>query len=349
MDDSYYDFDRDVYINKEYGCWKIGLKKKGSEKGEEIEIQFKEPVWLPKISTKAQTYIKYWKNHVEEEELEEEKPKQERELHVLDKGIIKNLLESAIKRKYHDKAKQSFDNMYSLVVFNKIVDFYNRTKNINIDQINNELANNFFNYYENHKSNLIKKYVTEYKQYIREFDIEQNEARERRDTIEKYYKSWKEKLKASEDNEIKNVYRYYWDEYYRYNDPQCLFSKKFPSNNFKSMITETKNCAYCGISAEQISLLREKGKIHTKSGRGFSLEIDRKNPNEEYTKDNCCMVCYWCNNAKTDEFTFEEFEPIAKGINEVWNRRLKEISAESKIEFSYGNSKPISEDNSDCK
>lgn len=35
------------------------------------------------------------------------------------------------------------------------------------------------------------------------------------------------------------------------------------------------------------------------------------------------MSCYWCNNAKTDEFTFEEFEEIGKSFGLVWNKRLK--------------------------
>ncbi|WP_188117205.1 hypothetical protein [Campylobacter concisus] len=37
------------------------------------------------------------------------------------------------------------------------------------------------------------------------------------------------------------------------------------------------------------------------------------------------MACYWCNNAKTDEFSPEEFKPIAEGIREVWNKRLGEL------------------------
>jgi hypothetical protein len=41
------------------------------------------------------------------------------------------------------------------------------------------------------------------------------------------------------------------------------------------------------------------------------IEIHRKNSNKEYTKDNCVISCYWCNNAKTDGFTYEE-------VGEVW-------------------------------
>jgi len=36
------------------------------------------------------------------------------------------------------------------------------------------------------------------------------------------------------------------------------------------------------------------------------------------------MSCYWCNNAKTDEFTAEEFAVIGKAIAMVWHDRLRE-------------------------
>ena len=42
----------------------------------------------------------------------------------------------------------------------------------------------------------------------------------------------------------------------------------------------------------------------------------------DYKLDNVVLACYWCNNAKTDEFSPNEFKEIARGINEVWKRRL---------------------------
>jgi 5-methylcytosine-specific restriction endonuclease McrA len=54
------------------------------------------------------------------------------------------------------------------------------------------------------------------------------------------------------------------------------------------------------------------------------MEVERFDSNLEYTKDNCAMACYWCNNAKTDEFTKEEFQPIADQIKLVWETRLAE-------------------------
>jgi hypothetical protein len=106
------------------------------------------------------------------------------------------------------------------------------------------------------------------------------------------------------------------------------------TEEFNSLINE-KTCAYCGISVKQISELGANGKLNNKRSdtRGYTLEIDRKEPNLEYTKDNCCMTCYWCNNAKTDEFDHLEFKEIARGINSVWKSRGVDIVDFNNITF----------------
>ena len=105
------------------------------------------------------------------------------------------------------------------------------------------------------------------------------------------------------------------------------FENIFSISDFNTMLDQ-KSCAYCGISVDQIKELGESGLLHNKRSekRGYTLEIDRKIPNLEYTSDNCCMSCYWCNNAKTDEFSQHEFKEIARGINHAWNHRLKNNS-----------------------
>ncbi len=79
----------------------------------------------------------------------------------------------------------------------------------------------------------------------------------------------------------------------------------------------SSNCSYCGFSLKSI----EKLKLRTKRSRGYSLEVDQINAYENYTDTNCTAACYWCNNAKTDEFNPSEFKEIARGINKVWNKR----------------------------
>jgi len=80
-------------------------------------------------------------------------------------------------------------------------------------------------------------------------------------------------------------------------------------------------CSYCEISDAQISELRKDGKIKTKRGRGHNMEIDRKNSNREYHFYNVRLACYWCNNAKTDEFDEVEFEEVGMAIKGIWKNR----------------------------
>lgn len=69
--------------------------------------------------------------------------------------------------------------------------------------------------------------------------------------------------------------------------------------------------------------MADLGVLNKKKDRGWKLEIDRLDSNFEYRPSNTVMCCYWCNNAKTDEFTRDEFMEIAKAIRNVWNNRLR--------------------------
>ena len=121
----------------------------------------------------------------------------------------------------------------------------------------------------------------------------------------------------------------------------------FPEEEFNKMLDKT-TCSYCGISLAQIEELGKNGKLNNKRSdtRGYTLEIDRKLPNLEYSKENCCMACYWCNNAKTDEFSPKEFKPIAEGIRKAWNERLKQIG---KAEIEYKSDEKFWETDFDTK
>ncbi len=86
-----------------------------------------------------------------------------------------------------------------------------------------------------------------------------------------------------------------------------------------------RKCHYCEITEIEIAELIEKDLITTKRliTRGRKLEIERLLPNETYDKlSNLVFCCYWCNNAKTDEFTREEFIPLGHAIRDVWSKRL---------------------------
>ncbi|HEY0244976.1 MAG TPA: hypothetical protein VGC01_05390 [Mucilaginibacter sp.] len=92
--------------------------------------------------------------------------------------------------------------------------------------------------------------------------------------------------------------------------------------NYWSITTEPR-CHYCGITQENLTLLHTLGLVNNKRAtRGKTLEIDRKNPNEPYSNiQNLTYSCYWCNNAKTDTFTEEEFLIVGEAISKIWKSR----------------------------
>jgi 5-methylcytosine-specific restriction endonuclease McrA len=90
---------------------------------------------------------------------------------------------------------------------------------------------------------------------------------------------------------------------------------------------EKRCCKYCEITDAEIDTLRTNGLIKTKRGRGFRLEIDRLNSNKEYWDNNIVLACYWCNNAKTDEFTQDEFKLVGNVIKKIWDERLKTVKS----------------------
>lgn len=108
-----------------------------------------------------------------------------------------------------------------------------------------------------------------------------------------------------------------FEKYYVENE----FPKLFPITEFNKML-KSEECFYCGITKIQIEELGGEHLLSKKTLRGWNLEIDRKTANYEYTSNNCVMSCYWCNNAKTDEFNAEEFKPIGMLIGETLRKRL---------------------------
>lgn len=87
----------------------------------------------------------------------------------------------------------------------------------------------------------------------------------------------------------------------------------------------SRHCEYCGINEIEIHNLIQYGLLTTKRlrTRGRSMEVDRKQSEGPYSSDNIVLCCYWCNNAKTDEFSYEEFKEIAKSFKQVWQKRLE--------------------------
>jgi hypothetical protein len=88
--------------------------------------------------------------------------------------------------------------------------------------------------------------------------------------------------------------------------------------------TAEKRCHYCKITQDELDKLHTLGLNNKRTTRGKTLEIERKIADESYSNiSNLTYCCYWCNNAKTDTFTEEEFKIIGQAIGMVWKLRLK--------------------------
>lgn len=77
-----------------------------------------------------------------------------------------------------------------------------------------------------------------------------------------------------------------------------------------------KKCCYCGSTDIEIEKFYKKTISKRKGTRGKTLEIERIN-DTPYTRENCKLSCYWCNNAKSDVFTYAEFQGIGKAIEKI--------------------------------
>lgn len=132
--------------------------------------------------------------------------------------------------------------------------------------------------------------------------------------IDKWIELWDNDYKLL-DNELYQNYRNHFKD------------NVFPFDKFLELYPKDKSkrkCHYCDITEEKIEILRHHKLINSKSPtRGYSLEIERFNSDYEYSTDNVVLACYWCNNAKTDEFTKEEFiEIVGPAFKQVWQNRI---------------------------
>lgn len=149
-------------------------------------------------------------------------------------------------------------------------------------------------------------------------DVNYDTISERLNVTRQILSAWYEELKP--EREIISKSKTIWN--------RKKFTDKF-EDFYKWYLDLNRQCHYCGINEQQINALIEKGVLTTKrlSTRGRTLEFDRKNPNLAYSNlDNVVLCCYWCNNAKTDTFSHEEFLMVGTKIAEIWKQRLKLIN-----------------------
>lgn len=141
---------------------------------------------------------------------------------------------------------------------------------------------------------------------------------------EEFFNSWKALSKA--EKAAKNTKN------------KRLEGFKGMANFFNWYNSQEKKCCYCGIEEADL-----KKYFHSKNTqyedarqRGKFLEVERiktTNGENEYTKENCALACYICNNAKSDFLSAHDFKPIAEGINKFWNDYLKKLDPKKEVKF----------------
>ena len=213
--------------------------------------------------------------------------------------------------RYYAIRKRSFNKMLDLFLFEPILEDGDLSKCITPDS--------FFEFIEPQKDPIKRK----------------DQLIKREELINRNRRAWK--LSKNEDliegkltvAEASKKYNDWYDHNKElYVGLQEVYNRHFISDeNFKRFYgsdEKTRKCYYCHITEEKIHELSEKDKIYTKrlSTRGRTMEIDRINPNGEYEEENIVLCCYWCNNAKTDEFNEAEFRTIGAAIQKIWEDRL---------------------------
>ncbi len=111
----------------------------------------------------------------------------------------------------------------------------------------------------------------------------------------------------------------------KYDERICDLSNQLLYDFYLWWQRTPKKCHYCKLPESSLQILRELPEHVNKRYplRGKSLEIDRKLSSLPYDKiENLVLSCYWCNNAKTDTFTSDEFIGIGESIKQIWEKRL---------------------------
>jgi predicted GIY-YIG superfamily endonuclease len=97
-----------------------------------------------------------------------------------------------------------------------------------------------------------------------------------------------------------------------------------------------KKCYYCRCTLDVIQRFWKLNDSKRKVTRRRSLEIDRLQ-DESYSEKNCRLACYWCNNAKSDVFTPDEFKKIGRTIGKVIKSKVKDTKEAPPLPFAmYG-------------
>ena len=204
--------------------------------------------------------------------------------------------------------------------FEKNIEYYIFKNNFDEIRISSNINKEFIKFVNDEESKLsiIRNYIKKCQNYDSAYGLDK-----RYNKFLKYYKT----------NSHNNIYDIFQKEFKSKLLTLDLFMNVYGKN------TDDRKCSYCFIKESIIAKLIEAELILSKElwHRGRRKEIDKKNPLKGYTEKNITLSCYWCNNAKTDEFVADnnenfEFESIGIAIRQIWNARIDKFNVKNKSE-----------------
>ena len=106
-------------------------------------------------------------------------------------------------------------------------------------------------------------------------------------------------------------------------------------------INQKKSCHYCSLDESEMQSIvmqgivtsnrfPQNGIIGRGQARGVWLEVDRLQPKANYSRDNCVLSCYFCNNDKSDVFDGVEYKLFMEDRVGYLRRKLKENKPSNK-------------------
>lgn len=157
-----------------------------------------------------------------------------------------------------------------------------------------------------------------YRRRIHEFikiaqyeDCSCDEARIRYSSLDDFYRT---KLRIDHEalSHLRNDFKQYNDLYSKYYNEHRTLLFANPVGLIEWYEKQGDFCNYCGISQSKLHKIVEsrKGKLtlnqKTKRSKG-TLEIEKRDPNLGYTYENSILACPFCNNAKSNLISEEDW------------------------------------------
>jgi len=115
--------------------------------------------------------------------------------------------------------------------------------------------------------------------------------------------------------QLKEPYKYIYNELKSHRRNNTSFKLTF--EEFLEIIKE-KQCHYCGEDLIYEEYSRVWGKLNSRAH-----QLDRKNNDLGYTKENVVTCCWECNRLKSDRFTYEEFLQLSPILKKIQSERKR--------------------------